>query len=150
MFDFLRSTVPKRMQLYHHDNGDLEFVKRNIIGESATELDNTGDPKRSWIDYYQSLYPFDGYMNIPADIVQLAYSRHFHLEIHDILDDKKRPPDTDVDSMNTPFITQIAEARAMEITKAAKPRSAWEKMTWILGAALFVELLIWGISIASR
>lgn len=141
-------TIAKRMQLFHHDNGDLEFIRRKIVGESATEFDNTGDPKRSWIDYYQTLYPFNGYKGIPADAVQLAYSRHFHLEIHDILADEQRPPDGN--SMNTPFITAIAEARAIEITKAAKPRTIYEKLTWILGSALLIEMLIWGISYATR
>ena len=142
------ATIAKRMQLFHHDNGDLEFIRRKIVGESATEFDDTGDPKRSWIDYYQTLYPFNGYKGIPADAVQLAYSRHFHLEIHDILSDEQRPPDGN--SMNTPFITAIAEARAIEITKAAKPRTIYEKLTWILGSALLIEMLIWGISYATR
>lgn len=135
------------MQLFHHDNGDLEFIKRDIIGESATELDETKSPKRSWIDYYQTLYPFNGYRGISADIVQLAYSRHFHLEIHDILTDEQRPPDGD--SMNNPFITAIAEARAIEISKAKKPRSIYEKLTILLGAALIIEMLIWGIGHAT-
>jgi len=139
--------VAKRMQLYHHDNGDLEFVKRSIVGESATELDDTKAPKRSWIDYYQTLYPFDGYRGIPADIIQIAYSRHFHLEIHNILPNNQRPPDDD--SMNNPFITAIAEARAIELSRAAKPKTVYEKMTWMLGVALVLEILIWGIGYAT-
>ena len=136
----------KRMQLYHYDNGDLEFIKRKIVGESATEFDNTGVPKRSWWDPYATLYPCDGYKGIPIDAVQLAYGRHFHFEIHNILSEEQRPPDGD--SMNTPFISAIAEARAAEITKSAKPRTIYEKLTWILGAALLIEMLIWGISYA--
>jgi len=140
-------TKAKRMQLFHHDNGDLEFIRREIVGESATEFDNTRDPKRSWIDYYQTLYPFDGYKSIPADVIQLAYSRHFHLEVHDILTEEQRPPESD--SLDNPFITAIAEARAVEITKAAKPKTIYEKLTWILGAALLIEMLIWGIGYAT-
>lgn len=143
----LGTKIAKRMQLYHHDNGDLEFIRRNIIGQSASEIDNTGDPKRSWIDYYQTLYPFNGYKRIPADAVQLAYGRHFHLEIHDILSEEQRPPEGD--AMDIPFITSIAEARAAEITRAAKPHTMWEKLTWILGLALLIELLIWGIGYAA-
>ena len=145
--DLFKTTVAKRMQLFHHDNGDLEFIRRKIVGESATEFDNTDDPMRSWIDYFQTLYPFNGYKNIPADAIQLAYPRHFHLEIHDILSEEQRPPDGD--SMDTPFITAIAEARASEITKTPKPRTIWEKLTWILGLALLMEILIWGIGYAT-
>ena len=134
----------KRMQFYHHDNSDLEFIRRKIVSESATEFDNTGTPKNSWWDPYATLYPFDGFKNIPADVIQIAYGRHFHLEIHDILSDEQRPPDTD--AMNTPWITAIAEARCVEITKSAKPRTIYEKLTLILGTGFIIELLIWGLS----
>ena len=143
----LNTTIPKRMQLYHHDNGDIEFIKRRIIGESASEIDNTGVACRSWWDPYATLYPFDGYKNIPMGSLQLAYGRHFHLEMHNILPEEQRPPDGD--AMDTPFITAIAEARALEVTKSAKPRTMYEKLTWILGAALIVELIIWGIGYAT-
>lgn len=142
------NTKQKRMQLYHYDNGDLEFIRRDIIGESATEMDNTNEPGRSWWDPYATLYPFDGYKRIPADAIQLAYGRHFHLELHDILTEEQRPPDGD--SMNTPFITAIAEARAAEITRSAKARTVWEKITWMLSVALLIEMLIWGIGYAAR
>lgn len=136
------------MQLFHHDNGDLEFVKRTIIGESATEIDNTGSPKRSWIDYYQTLYPFDGYKGVPADAVQLAYSRHFHLEIHNILKPEQRPPENN--ALDSPFISAIAESRAIEITKSAKPRTIYETLTLILGVSLVLEIIVWGIAYAVK
>lgn len=141
-------TPEQRLQLFHHDNGDLEFIKRTIIGESATEIDNTGSPKRSWIDYYQTLYPFDGYKGVPADAVQLAYSRHFHLEIHNILKPEQRPPDNN--ALDSPFISAIAESRAIEITKSAKPRTIYETLTLILGASLALEIIVWGIAYAVR
>jgi len=131
------------MQLFHHDNGDLEFVRRDIIGQSATELDETGDPKRSWLDVFQTLYPFNGYKSLPADAVQLAYSRHFHLEIHDILSEEARPPEAV--SIQHPYVSAIADSRVLEITKAAKPKTIYDKMFWVLSTALFVELLIWGV-----
>jgi len=144
----------KRMQLYHHDNGDLEFIRRDIIGQSATELDNTGEPARSWVDYLQALYYFKGYTRpgllgmatgvIPSDAVQPAYGRHFHLELHDILSDEQRPPDGN--ALDNPYITAVAENRVVEITKAAKPRTVYDKLTLILAGALFIELLIWGVS----
>jgi len=148
VFEFLGfRNVDKRMQLFHHDNGDLEFIKRKIIGESASEIDNTGAVKNSWWDPYATLYPFDGYKNTPADAIQMAYGRHFHLEIHNILPDEQRPPNSD--AMNHPWITGIAEARAVEITKAARPKTIYEKLTLILGVALIIELLVWGISYAT-
>lgn len=136
------------MQLFHHDNGDLEFIRRPIVGQAVAEYDNTMSPLRAWIDYYQTLYHFDGYKGVPADAVQLAYPRHFHLELHDILPDSMRPPDDN--AMDSPFITAISESRAVEITKSAKPRTVYEKLTWILGAAIFVELIVWGVSFATR
>jgi len=142
-------TKAKRMQLFHHDNGDLEFIRRDIVGESVTEFDNTGDPKRSWMDYFETLYPFNGYGGVPADAVQLAYGRHFHLEIHNILSDEKRPPDTD-SMTNNQFITSIAESRAMEIAKSAKPRTIYEKITIVLSIGLIIEILAWGVALALR
>lgn len=144
----LGNTPARRMQLFNHDNGDLEFIRRPIVGQSATELDETSDPKRSWVDYYQTLYPFDGYKGVPADAIQLAYSRHFHLEIHDILDENLRPPAGD--KMDSPFLSSIAESRAVEVAKNTKPKTIYEKMTMLLGAALLIELLIWGIAYATR
>lgn len=140
----LTAPSPKRLQLYHHDNGDLEFIHRHIIGSSATELDNNKMPLRSWWDPYATLYPFDGYMKIPADAIQLAFGRHYHLEIHDILPDDIRPPADN--SMDTPFISSISESRAMEITRTAKPKSIYEHITLILGAGFIIQLLIWGLS----
>ena len=146
----------KRMQVYHHDNGDIEFRRLDIIGQSVTEMDNTGEPARSWVDYLQALYYFRGYTlpgaigfakgSIPADAVMPAYGRHFHLELHDILSDDQRPPDNDKGTLESPYITAVAETRVVEITKAAKPRSIYDKLTLILGAALFCELIIWGVS----
>lgn len=137
--------VANRMQLFHYDNGDREFIRRRILGQAATEFDNSGDPKRSWVDYYQTLYRFNGIPGISADAVQLAYERHFHLELHDILPDGLRPPHDD--SMCSPYIAAIANARVIEITKSAKPRTIYQTLTYILGAALFVELIIWGLAI---
>ena len=136
-------TKIKRIQLFHHDNTDLEFITRDIVGESATEFDNTKEPVDSWWDPYATLYPCDGYKNIPAGAVQIAYGRHFHLEIHDILSEEQRPPNEN--SMDTPWITAIAEARCVEITKAAKSKTIYETITKILGGALIIEMLIWGI-----
>jgi len=137
----------KRLQLFHYDNGDREFVWRKIIGESATEMSG-GIPCASWWDPYGTLYPFDGFRGISSGAVQLAYRRHFHLEIHDILPKEKRPPESD--SMNTPWITAIAESRCIEITKSAKPKTIYEKLTTIFGIALVLEMIIWGIGYATR
>lgn len=133
--------------MYHHDNGDIEFIRRDIIGQAAVELDDKGEPKRSWWDSLQCLYPFNGYKNIPGGSVQLAYGRHFHLEIHNILPEDVKPPEEN--SLVNPFMTQIAEERCQQIAKSAKPKSAWEKLTLILGAALILELIIWGIRYAT-
>jgi len=134
------------MQLYHYDNGDLEFIKRPMVGGSPTELDENAMPKRSWVDYYQELYPFDGYRSIPADAVQLAYGRHFHMEVHDILEDDNKPPDKS--ELDSPFISAIAEARAVEITRAAKPHSSYDRLILFLGSSLVLEVIIWGIAYA--
>ena len=138
----------QRLQLFHHDNGDLEFIYRKIIGESSAELDNKGEAINNWWDPYSTLYPFDGYKGIAADAVQLAYARHFHLEIHDILPNVQRPPEDD--AMDNPWISAIAEARCVEITRTAKPRTIYETLTMILGAGFIIELLIWGIGYATR
>lgn len=141
-------TKIKRIQLFHHDNTECEFKKRDIVGESATEFDSTGEPVDSWWDPYAVLYPFDGYRGIPAGVVQMAYGRHFHLEIHDILKEEQRPPAEN--SMDTPWIAAIAEARCVEITKAAKPHSIYATLTLILGAGFIIELLIWGFGYAFK
>lgn len=135
------------MQLYHHDNGDLEFRRLKIIGQAACDIDDKGDPKASWIDFLQTLYPFDGYKNIPADAVQPAYGRHYHLELHNILPEDLRPSDNG--TLDCDYISAVADTRASEINKAPKPRTIWEKVTLGLMGAVFLELIIWGIQIAT-
>ena len=137
-----------RMQLFHYDNGDLEFIRRPLIGGSPTELDKAGNPQQSWIDYYQTLYPFDGYKSIPGDALHMAYGRHFFMEMHDILKDEDKPPETS--ELDHPFISAIAEARAVEITRTAKPNSSYDKLMLILGTGLILEFIIWGIAYAIR
>ena len=145
---FTQVRKEERTQLYHYDNGDLEFVKRPLVGGSPTQLDKAGNPRRSWIDYYQCLYPFDGFQGISADAVQLAYGRHYHMEVHDILSDDIRPPESD--KLNDPYITAIAEARAVEITKTANPHSSYDRLILFLGIGLVLEFVIWGIAYAVR
>ena len=111
-------------------------------------MDDSANPTRSWIDYFETLYAFDGYRKIPADAVQLAYGRHFHLEIHDILSDEIRPPATT--ELDNYFISAIAEARAVEITKSAKPHSTYDRLILFLGIGFVMELIIWGIAYAVR
>lgn len=137
----------RRMQLYHHDNGDLEFRRLNIVGQAVTEFDETNMPKNAWIDFLKSLYPFSGYKGIPADAVQLAYGRHFYLELNgqNILTPEEKPPNED--SINSPYITAIAEDRAVQLAQAKKPHSTWEKLTIILGIGFIIEMILWGIRI---
>ena len=143
----LGAKVAKRMQFYFHDNGDVEFRRLKIVGQSATEFNDRNEPVRAWYDLFQLLYPFNGYKNIPDDGVQLAYGRNYHLEIHPILKDELRPPES---SDKTPgifntFITGVAELQAFLLAKAKKPKSIWDKLTIILGVALTFEFIIWGI-----
>jgi hypothetical protein len=133
----------KRMQLYHHDNGDLECRRLKIVGQSATEFNDRNEPVRAWYDLFQSLYPFNGYKSIPADGIQLAYSRNYHLEIHPILKGEFKPPEDG--TLINPFLTLIAELRAFLLAKAKKPKSLWDKLTIILGLAVVMEMIIWGI-----
>jgi hypothetical protein len=133
------------MQLYHHDNGDLEFRRRDIVGQSVTEFNDRNEPIRAWLDLFKCLYPFGGYRGISGDAVQLAYGRHFHLEIHNILAENERPPDDN--SLENPFTSAIAELRGYLLTKTKKPKSIWDKLTIILGSAVGIEMVLWGIMI---
>jgi len=137
-----------RRQMFYCDDSDIEFRVRPIIGASVIQKDNTGEPVAAWSDFFQTLYPFDGYMGIPGGAIQLAYGRHFHLEIHDILSEEIRPPDDD--AMDSPYIAHVAESRAIQLAKAAKPRTVYEKLTMILGGGLILEFLLWGLQIATR
>lgn len=133
----------KRMQLFHHDNGDLEFRRLKVVGQSATEFNDRNEPVRAWYDLFQLLYPFNGYKSIPGDGVQLAYNRNYHLELHPILPEKEKPPEDG--TLKSDFITTIAELRAFLISKAKKPKSLWDKLTIILGVSVVLEMVIWGI-----
>lgn len=137
-----------RMQFFFYDNNDVEFIRRPLVGGAPTALDAENRPVESWVDYFQELYPFDGYRNIPADAVQLAYGRHFFLEIHDILEDDNKP--TDKTEIDDPYISAIAEARAVEINRTSKTQTNYDKLMIILGVALILEFIIWGIAYAVR
>lgn len=134
------------MHLY--DNGDIEFKHRELIGIANCDVQPvTNKPISSWIDYYQTLYPFEGYGGLPADMIQITYDRHFFLELHDLVPDDLKPPNDD--AMNTPFISAIADARALEITKTSKPKQSYEKITWALIGCLFCEIMMWIILYAT-
>jgi hypothetical protein len=133
------------MQLYHHDNGDLEFRRRDIVWQSVTEFNDRNEPIRAWLDLFQVLYPFNGYKGIPGDAVQIAYGRHFFLEPHDILADELKPKDDG--DLSSPFISKIANLRGFLLAKAKKPKSIWDKLTVILGASVILEMILWGIMI---
>lgn len=131
----------KRTQLFHHDNGNLEFRKLDIVGQSVTQFDPTGEPLASWFDPYEGLYPFNGYGNVPADAVQPAYSRSCHLEIHDILHDDLKPPNSkDTNAKN--FYGWIADDRGNQIATTKKPRSIYDKLTLVFSIALILEIIL--------
>jgi hypothetical protein len=133
------------MQFYHHDNGDLEFRRRDIVGQSVTEFNDRNEPVKAWIDFFQTLYPFNGYKGIPGDAVQLAYGRHYHLELHPILDKESAPPDDG--KLDSTFVSNVAKLRGFLLAKAKKPKSIWDKLTVILGACVILEMVLWGVMI---
>jgi hypothetical protein len=133
------------MQFFHHENGDLEFRRLQLVGKGVTEFDSQNMPLRSWVDYYETLYPFNGYKSIPADAVQLACPRYYHMELHNILTDTKRPPKDG--SFINKFISNWADSRGLDLAKAKKPKSAWDKVIIFLGLGLIIECVLWGILI---
>jgi hypothetical protein len=133
------------MQLFHHDNGDIEFIRRPIVGQSATEFNEHAEPERAWLDLYQTIYPFNGYKSIPADGIQLAYSRHYYMNVHPLLSKSMRPPEDG--NIRNPYLTKISDTQGQLVAKAKKPRSIWDKLTVILGSAVILEMVLWGIMI---
>ncbi len=148
MFEKLIGTtiVPQRLQMHFHDNGNVEFRKREIVGQSSTEFDNTREPILAWLDKNQTLYQCEGYGNIPADACQLTCSRYFFLELHNILSEEEKPPEDG--ALDSPFLAAIAESRAIQVSKTKKPRTVYEKLTLWLGASLVLEIIVWGIRYA--
>jgi hypothetical protein len=147
IFGLFGKTISKRWQCYHHDNGDIEYIPRIIIGQACHEIDDKGDPVASWADFYQNNYPFNGYKNVPSCAIAPAFGRHYHLELHNVLPDELRPKDDG--TLDCDYISVVADTRASEINKAPKPRTIWEKVTIALMGAVFIELIIWGIQIAT-
>ena len=141
MFD----TKAMRMQLYHHDNGKREFIRREVVTQSVIERDDTGQAINSWDDFFQNSYYFGGYGSVVSDAVQPAFSRHFHWEIHNVLPEGIRPPDGDL--RGSTYISAVADNRGSELMRGRRPRTIYEKMTLILGTALICEMLLWGIAI---
>ena len=141
----------KRLCYHCYDNGDREFIYRPIIGAGVSHVDSAGVPQLSWADFYQTLYPFPGYKDIPADAVQLTYDRHYFMEIHDILDAALKPPDLSAeDAGGNDYFSRIAEERCAEIQGKLNPKVKWAFMTKILGAALIMEMVVWGIAYATK
>lgn len=139
------SAKARRMQLFHHDNGDLEFRRRDLVGQSAVEFNDQKEPVDAWEDKFQTIYPFNGFKNIPADGVQLACSRYPYFQIHPVLKGDAAPPKDG--NIANPYYTKIADSHGMTLIKAKKPRAIWEKLTIIFGGFLFLEGILWGILI---
>lgn len=141
----------KRLCLHHYDNGDLEFIYRHIIGAGVSDVDHEGTPQLSWSDFYETLYPFEGYKDIPADAVQLTYDRHHFMQIHNILPPELTPPDVlGEEAGESDYFSRIAEERCAEIQGKLNPKTRWAMMTKILGAVLIMEMIIWGIAYATK
>ncbi len=137
-----------RTVLHHYDNGDLEFIKRPIVGESTQEFNNENYPIKAWADYFEPLSPCNGYKDIGADAIQLTNERHFSFEVHDILSNDRRPPEAGQEKDN--FISAIADARGMEVLRTTRAKSVYEKLTLIGGAVIILQVLGWGVSLAIK
>lgn len=141
------TVIPKRLQMHFYDNGNVEFRYRDIVGQSSTEFDQTKEPVLSWLDRFETLYQCEGYKNIPRDAVQLTCSRYILLELHDILQQKDRPPEDG--SLDHPYLSNIADDRAIQVSKLKKPRTIYEKLTLWLGLALILEIIVMGVRYAA-
>jgi hypothetical protein len=91
--------MDRKTQLYFHDDGSFEFIKRPL--EYSCLLEKNGEKiKRAWRHSFSGEYFFQGYKNIPADMVTLGFSRDI------ILDPQNRIPVTE-DTSGKPASTKI-------------------------------------------
>lgn len=154
LFDGLTGTVKEqKTQLFFHDDGSFEFKRREFIDSCLVEKrDNVAI--KAWKHFYSLDMPFPGYRNLPAGTVSLAFNRDFILDPFEKVPVSEAPntgkPVKNDDRKIREWTSQVAESQRYKVMNKPGNLLLWDKITMFLGAGFILELVAFGISVATR
>jgi len=132
----------KRTQLYFRDDGKATFRKLCVEDASMVEKDSNGKIIKGWKHFYKLQFLFEGFKSLSADMVTLAFDRHYVLDPFNLLNKEERPAmDSNLDS---PSIMQIAKSRCYKIDTTTKGGQYTNAIILFCGSGTIIEILIMG------
>ena len=133
----------KRTQLYFRDDGKFTFRKLPVT--SGALVRKKGDNfLEGWEHHYNNQFPFNGYKDIPGDMVTINSARDVVFDPFNIVSPADKPDKTG--KLNQPHIADIATA-AIYAAQKQKPKGLiMDKVTLgivittvLMGLAFFIS-----------
>lgn len=144
--DLFSGTKEQRTQLHFFDDGSFQFRKLPMK-EACLVQEADGVVLKAWPTFYASEIQFDGYRNIPADMVTLSFDRDFILDIFNkvpVSETKEGKPKKDNTSI-TRWTAQIAESQRHKVMVKGGKLLLMDKITIFLGVALLLLVLVFAL-----
>lgn len=143
----ITSTKETGTQLYFRNDGKATFRKLEFDGTALIEKAND-KVIRAFKHYYKTEFPFDGYKNIPADMVTLGFGRDIVLDPFDILSEEERPPK--LGGMKSEYIRSIGADKRYKLSTQKPPAAIWDKLTIICGVIDVILALCIALKVAIK
>jgi hypothetical protein len=149
LFDWI-GTKEKRTQLYFRDDG--KFMFRSLELEDAIMVTKKDDSVvAGWEHHFNNQFPFTGLKGIPADMVTLGYSRDTILDPYGLVEREQlgkgvltklaiKATGKQVNPAQ-PWLAAIGHARRLKIMAKRGKQSSADKIIWILGSVLILEVI---------
>lgn len=135
--------ISKRTQLYFRD--DYKFCFRKLPVFAGALVRKSGDNYiEGWEHYYNNQFMFDGYKDIPGDMVTINSERDIIFDPYNIIDAEKKPKLHG--ELNQKHIKQIATTAIYENQKQKKKGLLMDKVT----AGLLIVLVLMGMAFFIR
>jgi hypothetical protein len=143
-----------RTQLFFRDDGKFIF-RRLELEDTFLQEKKDGAIVAGWKHFFKTQFPFPGYGRIPADMVTLGFSRDIILDPLGMIPSDEKPKagenrDREGRTMPKAWLVDVGNARRLKMIAARGQSQMTDKLVWILGGALLLELLIVGIIMGTR
>jgi hypothetical protein len=143
----------RKTQLMFYDDGSFEFKSR-LFQDSCLIEKKDENVVKAWKHFYGTDMRFDGYRAIRADMVSIGFDRDFILDPFDKVPISATPnagkPGKSSDAQIKAWTAQVAEAQRYKVMNKPTTLLLWDKITMWLGIGFVLELVAFGISVATR
>lgn len=136
----------QKTQLHFYDDHSFEFRKRPVEDSCLVEKQDNNIVK-AWKHFYGTEMRFDGYGKLKPDGVTLSFDRDFIFDpfnkVPDITKIRGGKPLSNEGSIKA-YCSSIAEGQRYKVMNKPGNMLLINKITLFLGAALVMEILLWG------